>query len=108
MLEPRKHQHDPLRCHEEHAEYLADARETTRVDLAHVYRLRLEQLLERHPIMRVLSGRDADPVRLECATDRGVSQDVVRSRWLFNEPNQCRSKLNTHKSESPCVVRTRA
>jgi len=44
-----------LCAHEEHAKHLADAGEATRVDLADAYRIRLEQLLEHHPVMSVLA-----------------------------------------------------
>jgi len=77
---------DPLCRHEEHAEHLADARETTRVDLADIYRLRLEQLLKHHPVVRVLARRDADSVCPERAPDRGVPEDIIRRRGLLNKP----------------------
>ena len=73
-----------LFCHEKHAEHLADASKTTRVDLADVYRVRLEELLEHHPIMRVLARRDADPMRFQPATDGRMSKDIVRRRWLLD------------------------
>jgi hypothetical protein len=77
---------NPLRCHEEHAEHLADARETTRVDLTDVYRLRLKQLLEQNPVVRVLARRDANSVCPECAPNRGVPQNIIRSRGFLNKP----------------------
>src|ERR1700677_2531728 len=80
--------HDPLCRHEEHAEHLADARQTTRVDLADIYRLRLEQLLKHHPVMRMLARRDADPMFLQRAPDRGVSQYIIRSRRLLDKPSK--------------------
>ena len=87
--------------HEEHAEYLADARKATRVDLADVYSVRLKQLLEYHPVMRVLPRRDADPQRFQCATYGRVSKDVVRRRGLLNEPSEC---MRAHtNSPSACI-----
>ena len=101
----------PLCCHEEHAEHLADARETTRVDLTDIYRLRLEQLLEHHPVMRVLAGRDANPMCLERTPDRGVPQYIIGCRRLLNEPTLRRNKseLSFHKDqEREACARTRA
>jgi hypothetical protein len=72
VVKSGKRQHDPLCRHEEHAENLADARETTRVDLTDIYRLRLEQLLEHHPIMRMLARRNADSMFLERTPDRSM------------------------------------
>jgi len=72
--------------HEEHAEHLADAGEATRVNLADVYRVRLEELFEHHPVMRVLARRNANPMRLQRATDGCVSKDIVRRRRFLNEP----------------------
>ena len=92
---PKPQKTNPLCCHEEYAEHLADARETTRVYLTDVYRLRLEQLLEHHPVMRVLARRDADSVRLERATDRSVPEDVIRSRRLLNEPEKKKKRFQT-------------
>jgi len=74
--------------HEEHAEHLADAGEATRVDLADVYRVRLEELLEHHPVVRVLTRRDADSMLFQRATNGRVPKDVVRRRGLLDEPNQ--------------------
>lgn len=75
-----------LRGHEEHAEHLADAGQATRVNLADVYRVRLEELFEHYPVMRVLARRNANPMRLQRATDGRVSKDIVRRRRLLNEP----------------------
>ena len=83
--------HNLVLCrHEKNAEHFTDARKTTRIDLADVYRLCLEQLLKHHSIVRVLARRDADSMCLERAPDRGVPQYIIRSSGLFNEPTDTR------------------
>lgn len=52
----RANGHALLGSHEQHGEDLVDARETARVDLADVDRVRREELLEAHPVVRVLAG----------------------------------------------------
>ena len=79
-------EHVLLCRHEEYAEHLADARETTRIDLADIYRLRLEQLLEHHPIVRMLARRHADRMFLERASDRSVPQYIIWRRRLLDKP----------------------
>lgn len=86
-----------LCSHEEHAKHLTDSCEATRVDLANVYRIRLEELLEYYPVMRVLSGRNADPLRFQRVTDGCVSKDVIRRRGLLNEPRQTKG-ARAHKT----------
>ena len=72
--------------HEENGEDLVDAGQSTRVDLADVDGVQLEQLLENHSVVGVLSGSDTDAVRLEGLSDGGVSDRVVRSGGLLDEP----------------------
>jgi hypothetical protein len=84
--------HNPLCRHEENTKHLTDARETTRIDLADIYRLCLEQLLKHHPIVRVFARRDANSMCLERAPDRGVPQYIIRSSGLLDEPTITRRK----------------
>lgn len=48
--------HSKLGRHEKDRENLVDAGEATRVDLAHVDGVGLEELLEDHAVVRVLAG----------------------------------------------------
>jgi hypothetical protein len=72
--------------HQEHAENLADACEATRVNLADIYRVRLEELFEQNPVMRMLARRNANSMRFQRAADGRVPKDIVRGRRLLNEP----------------------
>ena len=92
----RAHGDPELGRHEQDAQDLAHARKSARIDLAHVDRLRLQELLEHHPVMRVLARRDADPVWLQCFADGRMPEDVVRCRRLFDEPVQCPGERSPH------------
>ena len=75
-----------LSGHKQNAQHFAHACESARVNLAHIDCFGLEQLLEHHPVVRVLPGRDADPVRLQCLANRGMAKDVVRCSGLLDKP----------------------
>ena len=75
-----------LSGHKQNAQHFAHACESARVNLAHVDCFGLEQLLKHHPVVRVLSRRDADPVRLQCLANRGMAKDVVRCSGLLDKP----------------------
>ena len=61
--------------HEQDRQDLVDAAEPAGVDLADADRLGLQQLLEHHPVVDVLAGRDPD--RRHGPGDRRVAEDVV-------------------------------
>lgn len=82
----RTHGDAELGCHEQDAQHLRDTRQPTRVDLAHIDRLRLQELLEDHAVVCVLARGDADVERLERLAHRGVPEDVVGRRGLLDEP----------------------
>ena len=81
----RTHRHAELRGHQQHDEHFVQTAETATVDLTEIDRLRLQQLLEDHAILAMLAGRDADH-RREAPADRGVAEDVVGARRLFDPP----------------------
>ena len=72
-----------LGSHKEHGEHLADASETTRVNLDDIDRVRLEELLEHHAIVRVFACSDADAIRFEFAPDAGMTEDTVVSASIM-------------------------
>lgn len=82
----RAHRYAKLGRHEQDAEDLTHARQPARVDLDHVDRLRLQQLLEDHPVVRVLARRNANPVWLQRLAHRRVPEDIVWRRRLLDEP----------------------
>ena len=76
--------HLELGGEEEDGEHLVDAAEPAAVDLRNVDRVGLEELLEHHPVVAVLAGRDPDrPHRLG---DTSVPEDVVGARRLLDPP----------------------
>ena len=72
--------------HQQHGEDLAYACKADGVDLADVDGLGLEKLLEDHPVMCVLTSRDADTIRLESISDGGVTENIVWSSGFLYEP----------------------
>ena len=74
--------HAELGRHEQDSKHLVDSAEARGVDLAHADRVGLEELLEHHPVVDVLAGRDAD--RGERPGDRRVAEDVVGARRLLD------------------------
>ena len=63
--------------HKEHCEYLADTGESTGINLDNIDCVRLEELLEHHPIMRVFPGGDANTVGCQFPSDAGMAKDTV-------------------------------
>lgn len=84
----RAHRHSELGRHQQDRQYLIDPGEPTRVDLTDVDGLGLEELFEYHAVVRVLSCCDTNADVLEPAADRGVTEDVIGSRRLFDEPSE--------------------
>jgi len=74
--------------HQQHSENLTHASKADGVDLADVDGFGLEKLLEDHPVMRVLTGRDADSIRLESLSDGGMTEDIVWSGRFLDEPRR--------------------
>src|SRR5208282_1704086 len=102
----RTYRHAELRGEQQHGEGLAESAETAIVKLAEVDRARLHQLLEHHAIGGMLSGRDAD--RLDCAANRGVTEDVVGAGGLF-DPQRVEARERAHEldrlADVPRLVR---
>src|SRR5919197_2722825 len=73
----RANRNAELRGEEEYGEHLVHTADPARVDLADVDRLRLEELLEHHPILDVLARGDGD--RRNCVPNRRVPSHVVRA-----------------------------
>ena len=72
--------------HEQHGEDLTHASKADGVDLADVDGFGLEKLLEYHPVVCMLTGRDADSIRLESLSDGGMTDDIVWSSGLLDKP----------------------
>jgi hypothetical protein len=72
--------------------------QATQVDLADVYRVRLEELLEYHPVMCMLPHRNADPQWFQSTTNGRVSEDVIR-RCGLDEPMHAKK----NNLQSACV-----
>src|SRR3569833_955945 len=66
------------------AKTLVDAAQTTGVDLTETDGIGLHELLKHDPVLAMLASCDPDPVRLECACNSGVAEDVVRACGLLN------------------------
>src|SRR5690606_15424781 len=64
-----------LRGQQQDRDVVVDAADPGGVELEYVDRAGLEQLLEDHPVLHVLSGGDAD--RRHAVADRPVPEDVV-------------------------------
>ena len=63
--------------HKEHREHLANAGQTAGINLNDIYRVRLEELLEHHPIVRVFARGNAHAVGFQFAPDAGMTEDAV-------------------------------
>src|SRR5882672_2137858 len=70
--------------HQQHRQIFVDPRKPAAVDLNYVHRARLHELLEHHPVVAVLAGRD--PHRGNFSANAGVSEDVVWTGWFFHPP----------------------
>ena len=68
--------------HKEHCEYLADTGESTGINLDNIDCVRLEKLLEHHPIMRVFPGGDANTVGRQFPSDASMAKDTIDTRQL--------------------------
>src|SRR5919197_795276 len=80
----RANRHAELRGEEEDRQHLVHTTDATRVDLADVDRLRLEELFEHHPVLDVFARGDGDG--RNCAPNRRVPSHVVWARRLFDPP----------------------
>lgn len=87
--------------HEEDRQDFLNTPSSARIDLTNVDSFELEQLLECHlvwsvtfqfasrewiktdSVVGVLSGSDTDTVWLECFSDSGVTESVIRCCWLL-------------------------
>lgn len=93
----RANRHAKFGRHEKDTQNLADSTKTTRIDLANIDSLCLQELLEcnllsvrlegrTYPVVRVLAGGNTDSVWFEALANCSVSQSIIRSCGLFNEP----------------------
>ena len=82
----RTHGNAELGRHQKDGEDLAHSTETTRVDLTYVDSLGLQELLEGHPVVGVLSGSNTDSVGLQLFPDGSVTESIIRGSRLLNEP----------------------
>ena len=78
----RAHGHTKLSRQQQHGEHLVEAAQPAGVELAEADRLRLEQLLEHHTVLAMLTGGHLD--RSDAARDRGVAEDVVGACRLLD------------------------
>jgi hypothetical protein len=72
--------------HQQNCEDLAHTSEADGVNLTDVDCFGLEKLFENHPVMCVFTCRDADTIRLESLSDGGMTEDIVWSSRLLDEP----------------------
>ena len=75
-----------LGSHQQHTQHLTDSCESACINLTNIDRVRLEQLLEHHTVMRMFPSRNTNSVRLECTPDRGMAKSIIWCRRLLNEP----------------------
>jgi hypothetical protein len=80
----RAHRHVELCGHQHHGEVFVHAAKTAAVDLAEIDGPGLQQLFEHDSVGAVLPGGNAN--RPHGARDRGMAEDVVRARRLFDPP----------------------
>ncbi len=80
----RTHRHAKFGCHQHHREDLVHSAKPRRVDLTDGDRIRLQELLEHHPVLAVLAGGDLD--RRHRAGDGGVAEHIVGTGRLLNPP----------------------
>ena len=92
-----------LRREEKDRDRLVDATDATGVELADVDRLGLEELLEHHPVLDVLAGRDAD--RGDVAADARVAEHVVRARRFLDPPRRGAPSVRIQSIASPTSQR---
>ena len=75
-----------LGSHQQNGENLTYTSKADGVDLTDIDGFDLEKLLEDHPVMCVFTGRDANTIRLECLSDRGMAEDIVWGSRFLDEP----------------------
>src|SRR5262245_5572033 len=80
----RTHRNAEVRGQEKHGDHLVHATESTAVDLTKPDRASLHELFEHDAVLTLLAGGYAD--RMHRASDRGVSEHVVRTCWLLDPP----------------------
>lgn len=101
----RAHGNPELSRHQKNGEDLAHSPETTRVNLTYVDRLGLQELLERHPVVGVLSGSNTNPVRLQLFPNRSVTESIIRGSRLLNEPAERVKMLSAGARNEPTAER---
>lgn len=67
-----------LGSHEQHTQHLRHTSQATRVNLANVNSVCLEQLLEDNAVVCMLPCGDSNTVRFQTLTDSCMAEDVVR------------------------------
>ena len=72
--------------HQQNSENFAHAGKADGVYLADINGFGLKKLLEDHPVVCVLAGRDSNAVRLQSLSDGGMAEDIVRSGGFLDEP----------------------
>ena len=90
-----------LGSHQQNSENLAHTSKADRVDLADVDGLDLEKLLEDHPVVCVLTGRDANTIWLESLPDGGMAEDIIWSSRFLDEPRGWKSRRPYGDSNGP-------
>ena len=75
-----------LGSHQQNGENLTHTSEADGVDLTDVDGFSLEQLLEDHPVVCVLAGRNTDTIWLESLSDGGMAKDIIRSSGFLDKP----------------------
>src|ERR1700760_2839541 len=97
----RIHADAKFRSHEQNRQILVDAATTSRINLNEVYRSRLEQLLEYHPVLSVLTRGDGH--RRNSPPNSCVSQPVIRARGLLDPGNVEFNELAQPRDRSPHI-----
>src|SRR5713101_4377271 len=80
----RAHRNSELGREQQHRQHLVDAAQPAAVDLAEIDRAGLQQLLEDHAVLHVLTGGDASG--LDGRANALVTKDVVRTGRLLYPP----------------------
>ena len=87
----RTHRHPELRREQKDRDVLVHPTDSAGVDLHHVDRVRLQQLLEHHRVLHMLPGGHLD--RCDGATHRGVAEHVVGRGRLLDPVRVVRAQL---------------
>lgn len=83
----RAHRDAELGGHQQNSENLTHTSKADGVYLADIDGFRLEKLLEDHPVVRVFTSGNADAVRFESLPNGSVTENIIRSSRLLNEPS---------------------